>query len=37
MEVLPKVLDAASRFQTAPSEAELRADAERLEMAPLFV
>jgi aryl-alcohol dehydrogenase-like predicted oxidoreductase len=37
IEVLPKVLDAASRFQTAPSEAELRADAERLEMAPLFV
>jgi aryl-alcohol dehydrogenase-like predicted oxidoreductase len=37
IEVLPKVLDAASRFQSAPSEAELRADAERLEMAPLFV
>lgn len=37
MDVLPKVLDAASRFQAAPSEAELRADAERLEMAPLFV
>jgi predicted aldo/keto reductase-like oxidoreductase len=37
MEVLPKVLDAANRFQAAPAEAELRADAERLEMAPLFV
>ncbi len=37
MDILPKVLDATSRFQAAPAEAELQADAERLEMAPLFV
>lgn len=37
MAVLPKVLDAASRFQAAPTEAELQVDLQRLEMAPLFV
>lgn len=37
MEVLPKVLDAASRFQGAPAEAEMQSDVERLEMSPLFV
>jgi len=37
MEVLPKVLDAASRFQAAPSEAEMQQDLASLEMTPLFV
>jgi aryl-alcohol dehydrogenase-like predicted oxidoreductase len=37
MTVLPKILDAANRFQTAPAEAELQADWQRLDMAPLFV
>lgn len=35
--VLPKVLDAASRFETRPTEAEMQATAEAREMAPLFV
>ena len=35
--VLPRVLEAASRFHTAPSAAEMRAVAVQLEMAPLFV
>jgi aryl-alcohol dehydrogenase-like predicted oxidoreductase len=35
--VLPKVLDAASRFQSMPSDEEMAADVSRLEMAPLFV
>jgi aryl-alcohol dehydrogenase-like predicted oxidoreductase len=35
--VLPKVFDAASRFKTRPTEAEMAATLERLEMAPLFV
>jgi aryl-alcohol dehydrogenase-like predicted oxidoreductase len=35
--VLPRVLDAASRYETRPSEAEMQALVERLEMAPLFV
>jgi hypothetical protein len=37
MTVLPKVLDAASRFQDAPTEAEMQADVAKLAMAPLFV
>ncbi len=37
MDVLPKVLDAASRFQAAPTEAEMQADLASLEMTPLFV
>jgi predicted aldo/keto reductase-like oxidoreductase len=37
MVVLPKVLDAASRFQAAPSEAEMQVDLASLQMAPLFV
>ena len=37
MTILPKVLDAANRFQSAPAEAELQQDIERLQMAPLFV
>ena len=37
MDVLPKVLDAASRFQAAPSEAEMQQDLASLEMTPLFV
>jgi aryl-alcohol dehydrogenase-like predicted oxidoreductase len=37
MTVLPKILDAANRFQTAPAEADLQADWQRLDMAPLFV
>ena len=35
--VLPKVLDAASRFQSAPTDEEMAADETALEMAPLFV
>lgn len=35
--LLPKVLDAASRFESGPSEAEMQADVERLEITPLFV
>jgi aryl-alcohol dehydrogenase-like predicted oxidoreductase len=35
--VLPKVLDAASRFTTRPSDTEMQAEMEKLEMAPLFV
>jgi len=34
--VLPKVLDAASRFHAAPSDDDMRAQMERLEMKPLF-
>jgi aryl-alcohol dehydrogenase-like predicted oxidoreductase len=38
MDLLPKILDAASRFeQTGPSEEEMATTAERLEMKPLFV
>jgi hypothetical protein len=35
--VLPKVLDAANRFQARPAEEEMRELRESLEMAPLFV
>jgi aryl-alcohol dehydrogenase-like predicted oxidoreductase len=35
--LLPKVLDAASRFRTLPSDATMQAQVTRLEMAPLFV
>lgn len=36
--LLPKVLDAARRFQSQqPSEAEMQAEVERLEMTPLFI
>ena len=35
--LLPKILDAASRFQSAPSEAKMAEMAAKLEMAPLFV
>jgi predicted aldo/keto reductase-like oxidoreductase len=34
--VLPKVLDAASRFQAGPSEEDMQEQVARLEMAPLF-
>jgi aryl-alcohol dehydrogenase-like predicted oxidoreductase len=34
--LLPRVLDAAERFQTAPDEAAVREAATRLEMLPLF-
>ncbi len=37
MHLLPKILDAASRFQTGPSEDEMETAAARLEMAPIFV
>jgi aryl-alcohol dehydrogenase-like predicted oxidoreductase len=37
MHLLPRVLDAASRFQAGPPEEEMREQAARLEMAPLFV
>ena len=35
--LLPRVLDAASRFETGPSEEALRAANERLDVEPLFV
>jgi aryl-alcohol dehydrogenase-like predicted oxidoreductase len=35
--VLPKVLDAANRFETAPSDAEMSRQVEQLDMVPLFV
>ena len=35
--VLPKVLNAASRFKTRPTEAEMQTTLEQKEMAPLFV
>jgi hypothetical protein len=35
--LLPKVLDAASRFESAPSEQEMKQQVTKLEMAPLFV
>jgi len=35
--LLPKVLDAASRLEKRPSKAEMAAQMQRLEMAPLFV
>ncbi|MBC8076995.1 MAG: aldo/keto reductase, partial [Chloroflexales bacterium] len=34
--VLPKVFDAASRFATRPSDAEMQAEIDTLAMAPLF-
>jgi hypothetical protein len=34
--VLPKVLDAASRFEARPVEAEMEKEVKRMEMAPLF-
>ena len=34
--VLPKVLNAASRFRAAPSDEEMRAEVARAQMAPLF-
>lgn len=37
IQLLPRVLDAASRFQTAPADAEMRAMAEHLSIEPLFV
>jgi len=35
--LLPKVLDAVSRFERAPSDEEMREMVERLDMVPLFV
>jgi len=35
--LLPKVLDAATRFQTGPSAAEMQAHVDKLEITPLFV
>jgi aryl-alcohol dehydrogenase-like predicted oxidoreductase len=35
--LLPKVLDAVSRFQAAPSDGEMQAMASRVEMEPIFV
>ena len=35
--LLPKILDAAERFSSAPSEADMKAMIERLQMEPLFV
>ena len=35
--ILPRVLNAASRFEAGPTEDQMAAEAERLDMAPLFV
>lgn len=35
--LLPKVLHAASRYQTGPTDAEMQAEAERLQITPLFI
>jgi hypothetical protein len=35
--LLPKVLDAANRFEAAPSDAEMSRQIEQLDMVPLFV
>ncbi len=35
--ILPKVLDAASRFESRPSDEEMQAMADKLEMKPLFI
>lgn len=35
--LLPKVLDAAARFQTGPADEEMQATVDKLEMEPLFV
>jgi len=35
--ILPKVLDAAQRFESCPSDAEMQAMVDELDMAPLFV
>jgi hypothetical protein len=37
MHVLPRVLEAASRFEKRPAEEEMQQEVEQLEMAPLFV
>jgi aryl-alcohol dehydrogenase-like predicted oxidoreductase len=37
VDVLPRVLDAADRFQRRPSDAEMEAMVERQQMSPLFV
>jgi aryl-alcohol dehydrogenase-like predicted oxidoreductase len=37
VELLPKVLDAATRFQRAPSDADMQALAERAQQEPIFV
>ncbi len=37
IDILPKVLDAASRFQAGPSDEEMQTMVERLSMEPLFV
>ena len=37
LQLLPKVLDAASHFQAAPTATEMQEEIERLEMTPLFV
>jgi aryl-alcohol dehydrogenase-like predicted oxidoreductase len=37
VELLPKVLDAAERFSSRPSDADMEAMVKRLEMEPLFV
>lgn len=35
--ILPRVLDAASRFEVGPSDEEMQAFSDRMEMTPLFV
>jgi hypothetical protein len=37
VDLLPKVLDAASRFTTGPDDATMRALADRTQADPLFV
>ena len=37
VELMPHVLDAAERFETAAADSEMQAMVDRLEMEPLFV
>ncbi len=37
MQVLPKILDAASRFKKRPSDAKMAADAKQFDIQPIFV
>ena len=37
VDLLPRVLDAAERFERAPDEAEMRRLVERADLEPLFV
>jgi hypothetical protein len=37
MQILPKVLDAATRFDARPSDGEMEADAKELAIEPIWV